>query len=318
VLSPQSALRDRFPVCFFRRLRRVTSPLRVTILLVLAAGCAGGTTNVPQPVTQSFPGFDTGIFPGDGAMRAWVRPNSPYHWVGYYLSAPCHRDASWAGKRETLAAMGWGLGVLYVGQQTWEGLPDRVVAADSTRSSGDTLRAETAAERSITCSRTLLTTAQGTTEADDAIAKVAADGFARGTHIFLDIERMTTIPQAMRDYYRAWVGRVLADGQFRPAIYSHQRNAADIYADVRAVFDAAGVREEPSVWISSPATFALTSSPTDVGFRFARVWQGVFDVTQTWNGVTLRVDVNVADSPSPSAPGPVVANAGQITPARAP
>ena len=286
-------------------------------LLALAAGCAGGATSVPRPVTQSFPGFDTGIYPGDAAMRAWMRPNSQYYWVGYYLPAPCHRDASWAGKRDALAAMGWGLAVLYVGQQTWEGLPERV-AADTARPAADTLRAETAAQRSITCSRTLLTAAQGAAEADDAIAKVASDGFARGTHIFLDVERMTTIPQPMRDYYRAWAARVLADGRFRPAIYAHQRNAADIYADVRAVFDAAGVRDEPSFWVSSPSTFTLTSSPSDVGFRFARVWQGVLDVSETWNGVTLRVDVNVADGPSPSAAGPVVANAGQTGPARAP
>jgi hypothetical protein len=296
----------------------VTNPSAFAILLVLAVGCAGGTTTVPQPVTQSFPGFDTGIYPGDAAMRAWVRPNSPYYWVGYYLPAPCHRDASWAGKREMLGTMGWGFAVLYVGQQTWEGLPERVTTSDTARPVSDTLRSEAAAQRSITCSRTLLTAAQGTTEADDAIAKAVADGFARGTRLFLDIERMTTIPQAMRDYYRAWVARVLADGRFRPAIYSHQRNAAEIYADVRAALDAAGVRDEPSFWISSPATFTLASSPPDVGFRFARVWQGVFDATQSWNGVTLRVDVNVADSPSPSAPGPIVANTGQAAPARAP
>jgi hypothetical protein len=296
----------------------VTRPLRFAILLVLAAGCAGGTTNVPRPASQSFPGFDTGIYPGDATMRAWMRPNSPYHWVGYYLPAPCHRDASWAGRRETLAAMGWGLGVLYVGQQTWEGVPDRAASSDTARPPSDTLKAQGAAQRSIVCSRTLLTAAQGASEADDALAKVAADGFAPGTHIFLDIERMTTIPQTMRDYYQAWVTRVLADGRFRPGIYAHQRNAAEIYTDVRALFQAAGVRDEPSMWISSPATFTLASSPTDVGFRFARVWQGAVDVTQMWNGVTLRVDVNVADSPSPSAPGPVVANAGQAAPARAP
>jgi hypothetical protein len=251
-------------------------------------------------------------------MRAWLRPSSPYHWVGYYLPAPCHRDASWAGKRDALAAMGWGLAVLYVGQQTWEGRPDRAPVSDSARLTGDTLRADAAVQRSIICSRTLLSAAQGTAEADDAITKAATEGFAPGTHIFLDVERMTTVPQAMRDYYRAWVARVLADGRFRPAIYAHHRNAAEIYADVRQVFDAAGVRDEPSFWVSSPSTLTLTSLPTDVGFRFARVWQAVLDASQTWNGVMLRIDVNVADSPSPSAPGPVVANAGQSAPARTP
>ena len=297
----------------------MTSLPRYVLLLALAAGCAGGTTSLPRPVVQSFPGFDTGLYPGDASMRAWVRPNSPYHWVGYYLPAPCHRDTSWSGRREALSAMGWGMAVLYVGQQTWDGVPERAPTPDTLRAPGDTLRAEAAAQRSIVCSRTLLTAAQGTAEADDAIAKTVGEGFASGTHIFLDVERMTTIPTPMRDYYRAWVGRVLADGRFRPAIYAHQRNAAEIHADVRAVFDAAGIRDEPSFWITSPsASFALTSRPSDVGFGFARVWQGVLNTAETWNGVTLRVDVNVADSPSPSIAGPVVANANQSAPARTP
>ena len=215
--------------------------------------------------------------------------------------------------------MGWGMAVLYVGQQTWEGLPERAPAPDSARPPGDTLRPETVAQRSITCSRTLLSDAQGRAEADDAIGKTAADGFASGTHIFLDVERMTAVPAAMREYYRAWVGQVLADGRFRPAIYAHQRNAAEIYADVRAVFDAAGVRDEPSFWITGPSSsFTLTSAASDVGFRFARVWQGMLNTAETWNGTTLRIDANVADSPSPSTARPGLANANQSAPARTP
>lgn len=298
----------------------MTSPFRVTFVLALAAGCAGGAATVPkpEPVTQTFLGFDTGIYPGDDKMRAWVRPNSPYHWVGYYLPAPCHRDASWAGKRDILTAMGWGLAVLYVGQQTWDALPDRAAATDTIQPRGDTLRAAAPAQRNIICSRTLLTAAQGTAEADDAMAKAIADGFPAGTHIFLDVERMTAIPQTMRDYYGAWVARMLADGRFRPGIYAHQRNVQEIYADVRAVFDAAGSNDEPSFWVSSPSTISSSSVPTDAGFRFARVWQGVLDARQTWNGVTLRVDINVADNPSPSSPASAIANAGQKAPARAP
>jgi Domain of unknown function (DUF1906) len=289
------------------------------LALALAAACSGASaTTAPRPVRGSFPGFDTGIYPGDGAMRAWVRPNSPYHWAGYYLAAPCHRDTSWVGKRDSLAAMGWGFAVLYVGQQTWEGQPDRAATTDSARAATTDTLAAASAQRSIVCSRTLLTAAQGTTEADDAIAKAAAEGFARGTYIFLDVERMTTIPPAMRDYYRAWLARVVADGRFRPAIYTHQRNAAEIYTDARAVFDAAGVREEPSFWVSSPGTFSLASSPADAGFRFARVWQGVLHASQTWNGVTLNVDTNVSDAPSPSAAGPIAASTSQATGTRAP
>jgi len=287
----------------------VTRRLHLALLLALAAACARTATTAPTPATRSFPGFDTSIYPGDATMRAWLRPNSPYHWVGYYLAAPCRRDTSWAGKRQTLSAMGWGFAVLYVGQQTWEGVPERTPAAGTGAAGGDTTRAQPSAQRPIVCSRTLLTTAQGTADADDAIARAAAEGFAPGTQIFLDLERMATIPQSMRDYYKAWVARVLADARYRPAVYAHQRNAAEIYADVRAVFDSAagrGGREEPSFWVSgpTPGEFALSNAPKGVGFGFARVWQGAIDLRQTWNNVTLRIDANVADSPPPSTPLP--------------
>src|SRR3954470_11263131 len=68
-------------------------------------------------------GFDTFAYPGDDAMRAWLTADKPYKWVGYYLSAPCHPDDSWEGKRATLSGMGWGMAVIYVGQQTWGRTP---------------------------------------------------------------------------------------------------------------------------------------------------------------------------------------------------
>src|SRR5437773_3453407 len=74
-------------------------------------------TGTPIPdLGASHPGFDTSIYPGDAAMGAWLKPASPYEWVGYYLQAPCHRDPSWMGKRAALTSMGWGLAVLFVGQ----------------------------------------------------------------------------------------------------------------------------------------------------------------------------------------------------------
>src|SRR5882672_11148193 len=51
-------------------------------------------------------GFDTFAYPSDDAMHAWATADKPYRWVGYYLSAPCHSDSSWEGKRETLSSMG--------------------------------------------------------------------------------------------------------------------------------------------------------------------------------------------------------------------
>ena len=61
-------------------------------------------------------GFDTNVYPGDRAMLRWKEVEH-YDWVGYYLPAPCHKDPSWSGKRATLEEMGWGIAVVYVGQQ---------------------------------------------------------------------------------------------------------------------------------------------------------------------------------------------------------
>jgi hypothetical protein len=230
-------------------------------------------------------GFDTSMYPGDATMQTW-RDSAPYEWVGYYLPAPCHKDDSWSGKRETLAGMGWGTAVIYVGQQTW----GKSLAKKSTRKPS----------RNLTCGAELVNAARGTRDADDAIARTLAEGFPTGTVVFLDIEYMERVPQAMRDYYVAWTKRVIADGRLRPGFYAHTRNAALIYRDVRSVYDVAGITEEPPFWIASARDFSPEKSPDDVGHSFAAAWQGILDHSETNGGVRLPIDVSVASAPSPS------------------
>lgn len=266
-------------------------PIRIAAALLLAAACSRAVADLPRTGSidraRGVPGFDTALYPGDSTMRLW-RTSSPYRWVGYYLPSPCHREASWAGTRGRLEAMGWGTAVIYVGQQLWEGAPDR--------SPSDT--------GAIICSRTLLGAEQGTREADDAIARTRADGFARGTVIYLDIEPMTAIAPAMRDYYRAWIARVLAEGTFRPGVYVHRRNAGEVVADLRAAYEARGAAGTTlPVWLAAPDTgFALDAAPSEAGLGPIRVWQGRVNATETWGGRALLIDANVADRPSPSAP----------------
>ena len=266
-------------------------------------------------------GFDTFAYPGDDAMRAWLEADKPYRWVGYYLSAPCHQDDSWEGKRETLSGMGWGMAVIYVGQQTWGRTPGQKVAVTRyvtkrvrqvrTRNGKRVVRyvrkrvpvrvmVVPRAAKGATCSSQFVSAARGTADANDAIAKTASEGFARGTVIFLDIERMDKVPRQMRDYYRAWTKRVLEDGRFRPAYYAHSYNANLIYRDVKKVLASAGVSADPPFWIASERGFSIDKAPHEVGHAFAQVWQGVLDIVETHNGVRLPIDVNVAQLPSPS------------------
>jgi hypothetical protein len=270
----------------------MTIRVAVASLVTLAAACAGDAAGPTDPVASvAHPGFDIGVYPGDAAVRAWAA-SSPYEWMGYYLPAPCHKDATFVGKRAAIAAAGLGVALLYVGQQTWDGVP-ALGPRDAPSLERGTLAAR--AERlratapAATCSRTLLGAAQGDAEARDAIAQASSEGFTLGTVIFLDLEPMT-ITAAMRSYYTAWVQRVAADGRYRPGVYAHVSNAAAIRDDVGAV----------PFWVASTRNFSLRSAPTGVGLTFANVWQGALDVARTWGSVTLSVDESVSDKRSPS------------------
>jgi hypothetical protein len=277
--------------------------------------------NIADDIAGPHLGFDTFAYPGDGAMRAWLTADKPYRWVGYYLSAPCHSDDSWEGKRQTLTDMGWGMAVIYVGQQTWGRTPGQKVAVTRyvtkrvrqvrTRNGRRVVSYVNKrvpvktyviprASKGASCSTQLVGAARGTADANDAIAKTAAEGFATGTAIFLDLERMDAVPQAMRDYYTAWTRRVLEDGRFRPAFYTHSYNAKLVHGDISRVVLAAGVTSDPPFWIAGSSGFAEDKDPTEVGHSFAQAWQGVLDVVETHNGVRLPIDISVAQAPSPS------------------
>ena len=283
---------------------------------MLGSACTDrGITDPISTGSGSHPGFDTSIYPGDAAMQAWVSPSSPYEWVGYYLQAPCHRDPSWMGKRQTLTAMGWGLAVLYVGQQTFDGIPDVMVPPVFGRQlplNANTLpdaragimvpaTADEIQSAAVTCSRTLLTTEQGTTDAIDAATRTASEGFPNGTVIFLDIEHMDVIPASMEAYYRAWVQQVLADGRFHPGVYVHKDNAESIHSGIARAYADMNASGSAVYWITSSTGFSINASPHDVGFPWARVWQGIYEVSQTWNGATINIDVDVATTSSPSS-----------------
>ena len=206
---------------------------------------------VADNVTASHLGFDTNIYPGDKAMAAWKR-SGEYEWVGYYLPAPCHKDDSWTSTRARLEKQGWGLAVIYVGQQTWGKRLPSTASTHTTKSTKSKKHKSSKTTRSMSrkssapvaksgkdCSASLVTTSQGAIDGRDAIAETAREGFAAGSVIFLDVEHMDAIPQRMRDYYRAWARVVLADGRYRPGIYAHTQNAAttDHFALVANAFD---------------------------------------------------------------------------------
>ena len=289
---------------------------------IAAATISGQEARLANEVAHpSYMGFDTGIYPGDEAMRAWRSGDSPYSWTGYYLPSPCHQDEGWSGKRETLTAMGYGLAVLYVGQQTWGRkpgaphmervrVPKKVTAyvgrkghrRKVTRTVMKTvLRKAPPPAADATCNADFVSGPRGMHDGVDAALRTAREGFPRGTTVFLDLERMDVLHQAMRDYYSAWVRAVLDDGRYVPGIYVHTDNANTVYNDVKAVYRSVGLESEPPFWVAKSRGFDTKKHPTEMGHAFAAIWQGVLDTKQTWNGHRIPIDVNVAALPSPSS-----------------
>jgi len=267
--------------------------LRGFLLVLLAAGvlapaCAPLPVGAPVPA-RGVPGFDTRDYPGAQVMRAWSA-ESPYRWVGFYLPAPCYTGTGWVGQREALREIGWGLAVLYVGEQDWAAM--RPLAQDTVPVAAPGAR----------CTRANLTEGHGTRHAAEAEAAAAADGFPAGSAIFLNVERVEQVSPELRTYVRSWVRALLERGRYVPALYAHDHNARELYALLAEEFARQGRAERPRLWVARGAGFDLRRSPPESGHPFATAWQGRFDIPEAWGGTTLNIDVNVADSADPSGP----------------
>jgi hypothetical protein len=261
---------------------------RVLALLsavVLLTGCAGAVLPEPRApgIDATVPGFDTRTYPGPAAMRTWYDA-SPYYWVGYYVSAPCYTGTTWTGRREEIASMGWGMAVIYVGEQDWSAIqpPDTSAALPGARCTSENLDPE-----------------HGRRDAVEADSILDAEGFAPGTPVFLDVERMERVSRAMESYVRAWFTHMLTIGRYTPALYAHERNATTLYEAARVAFVEAGRSDAPILWVARGGGFSVDSRPADSGILTASIWQGLFDTHETWGGVTLKIDANVASAAVP-------------------
>jgi hypothetical protein len=268
------------------RLRRFA--LLAALLSSTAAACAPIPPGVPGPVpARGVPGFDTRDFPGAATMQRWFAA-SPYRWVGYYLPSPCYTGTTWSAQRSVLRQQGWGFALLYVGEQDWEAMR---------AARGDTVPVAVEGAR---CTTANLTETNGAQHAQDAEAAARADAFPQNTVIFLNVERVERVSPALAAYVRSWTRTLLQRGEYVPGLYAHDLNAAELYALLAEEFVRAGRVERPRLWVARTAGFDLARSPAESGYAIAAVWQGVLDTRETWDGITLNIDVNVADSADPS------------------
>jgi len=224
-----------------------------------------------------YPGFDCADFPGFDLL-AWLRANSNLAWCGYYLGpAPSHAGTSWMGRRAALQAAGWGLAPIYVGQQI--------------RGPG----------------RHNVGAAQGTTDGRDAASMLAAEGFAPGSAVYLDLEDGPPFDAPRTDYVGTWTDGVAAAG-FQPGVYCSHGFADDVHSFRPAarlwVFRVDTTREH-----LFPGTNFPDLHPAGCGCPSASVWQ----LAQNCRlhlppGLPAPlVDLDSALTPDPGAPDSVAA-----------
>jgi hypothetical protein len=220
-----------------------------------------------------FAGFDTDIYPG-GAQMGWLKANTNLVWCGYYLApAPSHDDTSWMGARAALAAQGWGIAPVYLGQQ--------ITGPGSHNPSQD----------------------QGTTDGNNAADLMDGEGFATGSTVFLDLENGPPMTAPLNDYAGAWCDAVTSRG-YQPGIY-----CSHLIADAVSAFRPAAriwAYKVPTIAANPVAgTEFPTPDPSGSGFAEAVAWQRGQNCQLNLSGAptaAMTVDLDVATTADPGAP----------------
>ena len=245
---------------------------------------------------SSYLGFDRNDYPGD-ANLATLRKSFAY--TGYWLNNPPGATSnSWAGKRATLNAAGFGFLVLFNGRlyKELKRSPEAFAQAD----------------------------------AKAAIEAAKREGFPAHTIIFLDIEEGGRMLPEQKAYIYRWIDDV-TDAGFRAGVYCSGIPAKEGKTSIVTADDirANAERREITYWVTNdvcpPSPGCLTSSrppsPSQSGVRFAEIWQYAQSprrrdfarMCRNYNpdgncyppGIQpsshLHVDVNTATSADPSA-----------------
>ncbi|WP_017815777.1 glycoside hydrolase domain-containing protein [Paenibacillus shenyangensis] len=216
---------------------------------------------------MAYYGFDKRDYVGATNMQK-IYALGKFSYSGFYLTSPHYGGTGYtSAARQTIANLGMGFMIYYVGRQT-------------------------------TDSATLKTSAQGAKDATDAIAKAKAVGF-RGGIIYLDVEGDVKADRGMDNYILGFYGG-LEDSAFTAGIYCSSTSASHIYnlfnGRTRPRFIIA--RYDPAV-----ANKYSGLTPTGSGHSFATTWQYQENAVVAVQGYNLLLDLNVSDYKDPSAVG---------------
>jgi hypothetical protein len=224
-------------------------------------------------------GFDSYAFPGLAQMR-WLLGATNLRWCGYYLApAPSHPDTAWMGRRAALAALGWGLAPIFVGQQ---------IVGPGQHS---------------------VTGGQGVADGRRAAQLLRLDGFEEGSTVFLDIEEGPPLCHARAAYTGTWADTVNAEG-YRAGVYASHDLALALH-NLRPelliwAFNVASVAAHPVPGVNYP-----DPHPAGCGYAGAYMWQLAQNCRISLPGApipAMMVDLSTAVCADPSAAVSVPAN----------
>jgi hypothetical protein len=224
------------------------SAMLIVFAALISAHAAEPAETAHPRHAETYLGFDRNDYPGDETLAAL---RQTFAFTGYWLSnPPGMRANSWHGKREALQRAGFGFLLLYNGRAYAE-----LKSAPN----------------------------PGATDGEAAARAARAEGFRRGSIIFLDQEEGGRMLAEQKQYVLAWANAVRRAG-FRPGIYCSgieiPELAGGFISTARDLHDSADARDLV-YWVANDAcppspgcVFPkLPPPPETSGADFADVWQ---------------------------------------------
>ena len=219
----------------------------VAVALLLLAFSAAAQTSSGQ---SAYLGFDRNDYPGDQNLKLL---RQTFSYSGFWLNNPPGASRNtWTGKRQAIAAEGFGFLVLFNG---------RLYAEIKKFPNAATL---------------------GKADADTAVSAARREGFAPRTIIFLDQEQGGRLLPEQRAYLHAWVDGVNAGG-FRAGVYCsgipYQEDKHTVVITAEDIRKNSGGRDIV-YWVTNdacpPSPGCMLKNPpppAQSGVPFASVWQ---------------------------------------------
>jgi hypothetical protein len=258
-----------------------------------AARPRAGATAIGSAAGAAFTGlgFDACAAPSSQAMAAWA--SSPYRAIGVYIGGDnrgCSQPnltASWVSAQTTA---GWHLIPTYVGLQ----------APTSSCSSCAKLSSSQA-------------TAQGVTEATDAVAQAATLGMGPGSPIYFDMEsysRTSSATAATLAFLAAWTEKLHSLGYLSGVYSSGASGIADLVDQI-----GSGYVQPDDLWVADWNGQANSSSsyvPVSAWAAHQRIHQYRGGHDETYGGATINIDNNYVDAATVGEAAPTAVNSDPI------